>query len=371
MTHPLKQILNKDRLKIIPGAKTQFTNRFAMPKRFNLRDDYRFWPDEINAFVNLSMSREVPIATTRKQGFSPSIDAAELLALLMYDIQVFSVAIEGIGEPINEAEKADANYLAFRGYFRCVYAAWLSAELKATLSFRPHFGGEQTITATLNSINDDFTLPGLLGHVEANHRRITMGGASRVFCESGKVFENYLINHGYKDLPPIHMVATDIYNTLNGLSLHMFEKLILISSINKKTKDGFHDDEEKRFVPLLIDTFFADAQGAFFVLKTALSFLTKGIIGIKTITAPSCLKMPAQKTLCKKDMDSLKDEITSSFIDLSFVQTANVLQSKALDIFNPGTFTPETFGISASRFTDLVKDYGIRYNFDGVRNGKQ
>jgi hypothetical protein len=284
----------------------------------------------------------------------------------MYDILVFTIAIEGIGDPINEAEKADANYLAFRGYFRCVYAAWLSAELKATLSFKPHFGGEQTIIATLNSVNDDFTLPGMFGYFEANNRRITTGGASRVFCESGKVFEDYLMNHGYKELPPIHTVATDIYNSLSGLNLCIFEKLMCVRSIKQKTKNGFRDDDEKRFIPLLIDSLLADAQAAFFVLKTALSFLTKGISGIKTITATSCLKMPAKKTLCKIEIDNLKDEITSSFIDLSFVQTVNVLQSKALDIFNPGTFNPETFGLDATKFADLVNDYGIRYNFDGV-----
>ena len=348
------RIKHTDNLKLLSGAKQKFTGSYAMPNHFKLRDDYRFWPDEITSFVDLSMTREVPIATTRKQGFTPSIDAAELLALLMYDIQVFSIAIEGIGEPINEAEREDANYLAFRGYFRCVYAAWLSAELRAVLNMETH--GQLTnyvqhITVKLNSVEDDFSNPGPLGHVEANHRRLLYGGASRTFCQTGNVFETYLKRHGHDSLPPIYGVATDIYSTLNTFKLYTF----MGPSIIKVSKD----DERHSH-----DYWLAHAQGAFFVLKTALSFLTKGVRGIKPFSAPSFLKMPQQKSLNKDALDDLRDEITSSFVDLSFVQKWGELHAKAIDLFNMGTFDRKQFE------SDEYNDYGIRYGFE-VNNDEQ
>lgn len=341
--------------------KKEFERTYALPRHFKLTDDFRYWPDEVTSFVNLSMSREVPLASMRRKGFKP-VDAAELLSLLMYDVLVFQIALQGIGKPVNDVETADSNWLAFRGYFRCVYAAWLSAELKAVLNMKcTHFDEEgvgQSIKVMLDAVPDDFTNPGVFGAVGANARRVEFGGASRVFCQQCTPFEDHLRANGYADLPPAVGVATDLFNALSGFCTFVDMGLSVLTFAQnhpippKYQIDDFQKKDNAYWTAL--------SCGSFFVAKTALSFLTKGVRGVKIASAPSALKMPSKKLLNKAALDELTEEIISSFVNISFVPKQTGFLNKATELYN--TTNADISAFIGSRAYD---DWGFRYAFGG------
>ena len=263
-----------------------FSAPFVVP---NAKRENKTSASELKEAFAVAMSHPLPLTTDFEKGFNgllSNLTPCQIVSLLFSDITVFRYALKGLGDARNEEEKDFIVKTAWRGYMQSVYASWLAF----SCNIRLHISESETGMTRLSLTTD----PNQAGYE----------CACMEIANIGDFFTDTLTKYGAV-VDPVLSMGTTINNALQTLAI------IEQSCFFSYTHCSNSDTQETR------EYFLSMAKAAYLVRSTAMNWMLKGVKGFKK-TKPLNKNMSVNlKTLDKKALHNLQNDILESLWLLS------------------------------------------------------
>lgn len=256
------------------------------------------------------------------------IGPCEVLWTLYMNAAITARIVDFFGKTQTEQDEHNLFVAASRGLMQCVYAAWLSVELNAQIELNRDVKvegvevGDVGFKVDLNKTRTTFT------DIYTAFEQTWTGAAPAAFFDISRPF--------YEALARLDRAAPAV-----TLTHAMFRAIHTLRSdedfqFRAYTNDKHADDRTRAW-------YLSRAQGASYLRKLIVEYMTKGMSGVLPKKPTRGLKLPGPRSLNQSELSELKKSVATTIERGRLPVDVFELEDKAQHLFNPDPFTEFRF----------------------------